>query len=123
METAALRAPAAVGLKVTLIEQLAPAATALPQVAVWEKSPAFVPVMPIPVMLKLALPVLVRVALCAALVVPVVCEANVRLEGERLTAGAGGGVVVPPPPPPPPPQATHAPITSRAEANRKAAGR
>src|SRR5947199_81298 len=44
MLTAALRAPAAVGVKVTEIVQLPPAATLDPQVLVWAKSPPFVPV-------------------------------------------------------------------------------
>jgi hypothetical protein len=39
MVTAPVRAPAAVGLKVTLRVQLALAATLEPQVLVWEKSP------------------------------------------------------------------------------------
>jgi hypothetical protein len=59
--TAALRVPLAVGLKVTLIEQLAPAAIELPQVLVWAKSPGFVPVSAILVRVKAALPVLFRV--------------------------------------------------------------
>src|SRR5438309_11885845 len=44
MLTAALRVPMAVGLKVTLIVQLAPAANELPQAWVCAKSPALVPV-------------------------------------------------------------------------------
>ena len=43
--TEAERAPVAVGLKVTLIVQLKPAPTLVPQVFVWAKSPGFVPVM------------------------------------------------------------------------------
>ena len=41
--TAALRVPLAVGVKVTLIVQLAPAATELPQLLVCAKSLALVP--------------------------------------------------------------------------------
>jgi len=58
--------PPATGLKVTEIVQLAPAATELPQVLVGEKSP-------LAVMLETvneALPVLVSVTVCAALLVP-----------------------------------------------------
>jgi hypothetical protein len=44
IETEAVRVPLAEGVKVTLMVQLAPAATELPQVLVWAKSPAFVPV-------------------------------------------------------------------------------
>jgi hypothetical protein len=51
--------PVAVGLKVTLRAQLAPAATLAPQVLVWEKSPLAVML----VMLRVAFPVLLRVTL------------------------------------------------------------
>jgi hypothetical protein len=57
MVTAPVLVPAAVGLKVTLRVQLAPAATLEPQVLVWEKSPLAVML----VMLRVALPVLLRV--------------------------------------------------------------
>jgi hypothetical protein len=57
----ALRVPVAAGLKVTLIVQLAPAATLDPQVLVWVKSPALVPETETLVTLSDALPVLVRV--------------------------------------------------------------
>ena len=120
MKTDALREPVAVGANVTPIEQLAPAATLLPQVLVSEKSPEFVPARPMPVMFRVAVPVLVSVTLCAALVVPTICEPKVRLVGERLTAGAGGGGGAPPPLPP---HATHTPTTSSVVANNKAAGR
>jgi nicotinamidase-related amidase len=58
---AAVRDPLAVGVKVTLIEQLAPAATELPHVLVWAKSLGLVPVRAMLVMVKAALPVLLRV--------------------------------------------------------------
>ena len=61
MLSAAVRAPLAAGVKVTLTAQLAPAATLAPQLLVWAKSPGFVPVSARLVMLKAALPVLVRV--------------------------------------------------------------
>jgi hypothetical protein len=67
--TAALRAPVAVGVNVTLILQLAPAARLVPQVFVWLKSPLFVPVMAMLVMPSAAVPVLERVTACAALLV------------------------------------------------------
>jgi hypothetical protein len=57
----ALRLPAAAGVKVTLIEQLPPAATELPQVLVWAKSLALVPAIARLVIFKAALPVFVRV--------------------------------------------------------------
>ena len=43
--TLAVRVPVAVGLKVTLIMQLAPAARLARQLVVWVKSPLLVPVM------------------------------------------------------------------------------
>jgi hypothetical protein len=57
----AVRVPEPVGVNVTVIVQLPPAATELPQVLVAEKSPAFVPVTPILVMVKAMFPVLFRV--------------------------------------------------------------
>ena len=51
--------PAAVGLKVTLRVQLAPAATLEPQVLVWEKSPLVLMLL----MLRVALPVFLSVTL------------------------------------------------------------
>ena len=59
MVTAPVLVPVAVGLKVTLMVQLALAATLEPQVLVWEKSPLTVML----VMLRTALPVLLRVTL------------------------------------------------------------
>ena len=56
--TEALRAPLAVGLNVTLIEQLAPAARVAPQVVVSEKSPLLVPVMAMLVRFIVPVPVL-----------------------------------------------------------------
>jgi hypothetical protein len=57
MVTTPVLVPAAVGLKVTLSVQLPLTATLEPQVLVWEKSPLTV----ILVMLRVALPVLLRV--------------------------------------------------------------
>jgi hypothetical protein len=78
-----VRVPVAVGVKVTEIVHFAPAATELPQVCVSAKSPEAL----IDVMESAAVPEFVSVMVCAALVEPVVCEANVRLVGERVTAG------------------------------------
>jgi hypothetical protein len=61
MVNEAVRVPGAVGANVTLMVQVPPAATELPQVLVSEKSPALVPATWMPVMVKLALPVLFRV--------------------------------------------------------------
>jgi hypothetical protein len=120
MATEALREPTAVGVNVTLIQQLAPVATVLAQLVVWAKSPGAVPPMAMFEMLSKALPMFESVTLCAALVVPVFCWLNVRLPGDRLTSGAGGGLP-PPPPPPPPPQAAQIPTTSNAVAKSQAA--
>jgi hypothetical protein len=59
MVTTPVRVPVAVGLKVTLRVQLALAARLEPQVLVWEKSPLAVMLL----MLRVALPVLLRVTL------------------------------------------------------------
>ncbi len=59
MVTAPVLVPVTVGLKITLSVQLAPTATLDLQVFVWEKSPLAV----ILVMLRVALPVFLRVTL------------------------------------------------------------
>ena len=69
MSTVAVRVPVAAGVNVTLIVQLPPAATELPQVLVLLKSLAFAPVTEMLVMLRLAFPVFVRTTAWAALVV------------------------------------------------------
>ena len=65
----ALRAPAAVGLKATLMVQLAPAATLEVQLLVWAKSPLLVPANAMPLIVRAAFPVLLNVTAWAALVV------------------------------------------------------
>ncbi len=57
----ALRIPVTVGVKVTRTLQLPEATTLAPQVFVWAKSVLFAPLMEMLVMLRVALPVLVRV--------------------------------------------------------------
>ena len=69
MLSEAVRVPVAAGVKVTLIVQLAPAASELPQVFIWAKSPALAPVTEMPLIVRAALPVLLRVTVRAALVV------------------------------------------------------
>jgi hypothetical protein len=83
----AVRVPPAAGVKVTLMVQLALAATELPQVLVWAKSPESVPVTATVIGLRVAFPVLLRVTDCAALVVPRFWLLKVRLAGERVTTG------------------------------------
>lgn len=54
--TAALKEPAAAGVKVTVMVQLPPAATLEPQLLVWAKSPGFAPATARLEMLNAALP-------------------------------------------------------------------
>ena len=75
--------PPATGLKVTEMVQLAPALTVVPQVLVWEKSPLAVTLE----MVSEALPVSVRVTLCAALLVPDIWSGKVSEEDDKLTRG------------------------------------
>jgi hypothetical protein len=86
--TLAERAPDAVGVKVTVIVQFAPAASDAGQVFVCEKSVEFVPVAAIELIVSAAFPVLVSVTPWDALVVPTVWLENVNEAGLRLTAGA-----------------------------------
>jgi hypothetical protein len=68
----AVRLPGADGVKVTLTVQLLLGVTVAPEhaSALLEKSPAFVPVIVTVDMVRLALPLLVKVTMLAALVVP-----------------------------------------------------
>jgi hypothetical protein len=68
--------------------QLPPAATLDPQLLVWAKSLALVPERARLVTLKAAVPELLSVIVCAALVAPTVWPAKVRLVGERVATGA-----------------------------------
>ena len=83
MLRAPLLVPPAVGLKVTEIVQLALALTLVPQVLVWEKSPLAVMLE----MLSEALPVLVRVTVCAVLPFPTSWAEKVSKEDDKRTAG------------------------------------
>jgi hypothetical protein len=88
IEMEAVRAPLADGAKVTLMVQLAPEATELPQVLDWAKSPAFVPVTDTLEIVKAALPELLTVTAWAALAVERDWLPNVRLRGETLMPAA-----------------------------------
>jgi hypothetical protein len=81
--TVPVRLPTAVGLKVTEIVQPAPAAMLAPQVLVSEKSPEA----PIKLKFKAAEPGLLIATVCAALAVPSVCDAKVRVVGESRMPG------------------------------------
>src|SRR2546425_8303755 len=92
----ALRLPAAVGVKVTEIVQLAPAASVLGlsgQVFVWAKSLAFAPLTATVLIVSAAVPELVSVTFCAALVVPTACCPKLRLVGFNVATGACVGVL------------------------------
>jgi hypothetical protein len=86
--TAAVKTPEAAGLNVTLMVQLAFAATLEPQLLLCAKSAASAPVSAMLEMLREALPVLLRVTDFAALVEPTVSLPKLRLVAERLAADA-----------------------------------
>ena len=78
-----VRDPITVGVNVTLMAQVAPAATLAPQVFVWAKSP----VTTMEVIARAVLPLFVRVTLCAALVVVRNCPPKARFAGASPTTG------------------------------------
>jgi hypothetical protein len=84
-----VRVPTAVGVKVTLIVQLEPAARLAAQVFVASKSEGSAPVTTMLDMARLTFPALESVTACAALVVPTCCPVKVRLLGEKLAPGKG----------------------------------
>src|SRR3989441_8105535 len=94
MVTVAVRAPVAAGVNVTVKAQLADAATgpparghgATPEPAT-AKSPGFEPARAMLVMLRVAVPLLVRVTVCAGLVVLRRRSPKARLVGAKVTAG------------------------------------
>jgi len=82
----AAKVAADVGANVTDMAQFAPAARVVPQVLLWLKLAAPLPVSEMPEMASAALPVFVSVADCDALVVPAVAV-KVSVGGVRVTAG------------------------------------
>src|SRR2546427_414264 len=94
MVTVAVRAPVAAGVNVTVKAQLADAATgpparghgATPEPAT-AKSPGFEPARAMLVMLRLAVPLLVRVTVCAVLVALSRWLTTARVVGTRAAAG------------------------------------
>lgn len=84
--TEAVRLPGAMGANATLMVQLPPAATEAPQVFVAGKSPGFAPVTPKLDMVSVALPLLVRVIVCAAADVLTNWLPNVRVVAESPTS-------------------------------------
>lgn len=87
IDRAAVRAPAALGVNVTLIVQLAPMANVDPQVEVLAKFDALVPVREMPPIAIAALPVLDSVTLLAPLVVLTVWVPKATVAGVRLATG------------------------------------
>jgi hypothetical protein len=86
----AVRAPVAVGLKETATVQLEEAASAEPHVF-WEikKSPGFVPVRPMLLIVTALVPLLVRVADCCAPELPTATDGQVIEVGSAVTEGPG----------------------------------
>jgi hypothetical protein len=100
MLSEAASVPTTEGVNITAIVQLAPAASGLPHVLDSSKSLALVPVNVKLAILKAALPVLLKMTLCAALVVSA-GSSNARLVDDRLTTGPPtvkfSGLEAPPP--------------------------
>src|ERR1700685_230208 len=88
MVMAAVRGPLAVGVKVVVMVHDTFAATDVPQLFVWAKSPAFAPVRVMLERFSVAAPAFVSVTLCAALVVPTGLAANTRFAADKSTIGA-----------------------------------
>jgi hypothetical protein len=92
IEIEPVRVPVAVGVKVTLNVQLAPAPSELPQVLpVSEKSPVAAPTESV----VDSVLVFFTVTPWPALVVPSSCEANVKAAGVTVTVTVGAPVPVP----------------------------
>ena len=81
------RERAIVGVNVTLIVQLPPLATVLPQLFVSAKLPVLAPVIDMPLMVIVLTPLLARVTVWDSLGVFRGWELNCRLPGERVTGG------------------------------------
>src|SRR2546425_3832128 len=91
MVTVAVRALAAVGVNVRLRRQLAPATTVAPFVqvvpAAMAKSPGFEPARAMLVMLRVAVPLLVRVTVCTGMVLQRRWARDSRLVGGTVAVG------------------------------------
>jgi hypothetical protein len=83
--TEPVRAPAAVGVNVTLIVQLAPTASVVPQLFVCAKSPLAV----MELIVAAVVPLFDRVVDCAAVVEPTTVDVKARLAGLAFSAGPG----------------------------------
>lgn len=85
-------APMVVGLKVTLMVQVAPGMT-VPQLVVWANCVGLVPVRVTPDITRFALPMLLIVIVCATETVPFVTEPKASEVGETTATGAGATAV------------------------------
>ena len=94
MISEAERVPLPVGVNITLITQVAFAASDVAQVLVSEKSLLLAPPMVMLVMLSGPLPLFVSARVCAIDAVPIVWLVNARLERLRPAVGVGAGVGV-----------------------------
>ena len=93
-DNVAAKLAADAGVKTTEMVQVAPAARDEPQVLVWLKSAGLAPVRVMAEIESAALPEFCRVAVWAALAVPVV-ELKASLAGVRVAIGAAAAVPVP----------------------------
>jgi len=89
IDTVATRLPPSVGEKVTDMVHVPFTASVAGQSFVCPKSAALVPVVPMLVIVSTSVPVFFTIEDCDALVEPTSCDANVRLVGVSITAGAG----------------------------------
>jgi hypothetical protein len=86
----ALLAPFTLGVNVTLIAQFALTASDVPQLLVCVKSAGFVPVKVIPLIVNDAVPVFVRMTICAALATPTDWFPKLKEAGKSCKTGAPG---------------------------------
>ena len=87
MDKVAVRVPACVGVKITLILQLAAGFTEPPHVLVWAKSPASAPVMRMLVMARVAMPKFASVTGLPPLLLPKARGEKSRLVGDNVAFG------------------------------------
>ena len=87
IDKVAVRVPVCVGVKITLILQLATGSTEPPQVLVWAKSPASAPVMRMLVMARVAVPKFASVTGLPPLLLPKARAEKVKLVGDKVASG------------------------------------
>jgi hypothetical protein len=84
MVSDAVCCPDALGVNATLMLQLVPAASEVPQAGVWVNSVALVPVIAMLAMLKVVLPTFVSVTFCGGLVLRTMTGPKLKLVGESF---------------------------------------